>query len=219
MAKFVFGFGPAIWFVIELPTIRIRGMVLPRSLIYSRYVMAIFPPAEPVIIRVRTYFGLSQQELARFLGVSRALVALVETGRRTLPAEAENRLAILNAGIRQEAVTPAEAVKSAPAAWEPLQLHQRKCLRQASGLRQELLQLQTQAAQYQRRLQALPLLSQALGRFPADTELQSWLEQLATEARYGLFDCGTAAQALLTVRITALEFEAAEAYRQLGLAS
>ncbi|MCB2407424.1 helix-turn-helix transcriptional regulator [Hymenobacter lucidus] len=181
--------------------------------------MAISPPAEPVVIRVRTYFGLSQQELARFLGVSRALVALVETGRRTLPAEAATRLAILDSGISEEAATPVEVSRSALATWEPLQLHQRKCLRQASGLRQELLQLQTQAAQYQRRLQALPLLSQALGQFPADAELQAWLEQLATEARYGLFDCGTAAQTLLTVRITALEFEAAEAYRQLGLAS
>ncbi|UOQ72150.1 helix-turn-helix domain-containing protein [Hymenobacter cellulosilyticus] len=177
--------------------------------------MAISPTAEPLLLVVRTYYGLAQQELADFLGVSRGLVALVETGRRTLPPPAEVRLALLSAHVSREATCPASSLP-APA-WEPLQLHQRKCLRQAQGLRQELAQRQTQTAQYQRRLQTLPALYQALlPTTPDGAETKLWLQKIETQARHGLVECGPAAQALLTVRIAALEFEAAEVGRQLA---
>ncbi|PJJ55053.1 hypothetical protein [Hymenobacter chitinivorans] len=179
--------------------------------------MAISPATEPLLLAVRAYYGLAQQELADFLGVSRGLVALVETGRRALPAAAEARLALLSAPLTTSANCPAPPL--AAASWEPLHLHQRKCLRQAQGLRQELIQLQTQATQYQRRLQALPALYQALlTTAPDGPGLEAWLQKIETQARYGLAECGPAAQTLLTVRIAALEFEAAETGRQLAAA-
>ncbi|WP_460513288.1 helix-turn-helix domain-containing protein [Hymenobacter jeollabukensis] len=44
---------------------------------------------------MRTHFALSQTELADFLGISRALLANVEAGRRTLPYSALQRLFVL----------------------------------------------------------------------------------------------------------------------------
>jgi transcriptional regulator with XRE-family HTH domain len=44
---------------------------------------------------IRAHFALSQEELARFVGVSRGLLANVELGRRELPEAAEHRLWVL----------------------------------------------------------------------------------------------------------------------------
>jgi transcriptional regulator with XRE-family HTH domain len=178
--------------------------------------MAISSTSGPLLPVVRAYYGLSQVELAQFLSVSRGLVALVETRRRVLPPDAAARLKLLSGLMNKQAESPSiNESASEPAVGEAMQLHQRKCLRQASGLRQELEKLQLQATQYQRRLSTLPVLSGALGKPPADAGLRAWLDKMAAQAQYGLADCGLAAQSLLTVRIAALEFEAAEVSRQL----
>ncbi|UOQ51597.1 hypothetical protein [Hymenobacter cellulosivorans] len=49
-------------------------------------------PSNSLSAAVRNHFGLTQDELGRFLGVSGAVVAHAEAGRRTLPAPAQRRL-------------------------------------------------------------------------------------------------------------------------------
>ncbi|WP_400191429.1 hypothetical protein [Hymenobacter sp. B81] len=51
--------------------------------------------ASSLAAAVRAHFALTQQELAHFVGVSRALLASAETGRRQLPEAAEHRLWVL----------------------------------------------------------------------------------------------------------------------------
>jgi transcriptional regulator with XRE-family HTH domain len=69
------------------------------------------PGADPhsALAAVRQYFGLSQQDMAGWLGVSAAQASHLETGRRALPPEAAEALAPL---LRQ---VPAPGAPAAPA--------------------------------------------------------------------------------------------------------
>ncbi|TGE22923.1 hypothetical protein [Hymenobacter metallicola] len=179
--------------------------------------MAIPISPEPLLLVVRAYYGFSQTEVAEFLGVSRGQVALVETGRRLLSSVGEKRLRFLSTCLSNFVPSQAEMFPfSAPTAWEPLQCYQRKCLRQAHGLRQELARLQMLAMQCQRRLQDMPVLRAALAQELPTADLQTWLHQREEQAHAGLTECGPAAQALLQMRINTLESQAADATRKLG---
>lgn len=54
-------------------------------------------PSDTLEAAVRTQFGLSQEELARYLGVTRGLVAYLEAGRRPPTAALTRRLGYLAA--------------------------------------------------------------------------------------------------------------------------
>lgn len=169
--------------------------------------------SDSLLPQLRAYYGLSQLELSELLGVSRALVALIETGQRKLPAAAAEFLQPLVA-----AMSAAPVPEAAPSPdWTSLQAYQQQCKAQAATLRRELARMQQKAAQYQHRLQVLPTL-QVSQPMANEGRAQAWVTQRLEEARQQWPRNGPGAQALLAVRIKGLEYEAAEALRELVMA-
>ncbi|WP_400191665.1 helix-turn-helix domain-containing protein [Hymenobacter sp. B81] len=182
---------------------------------------------------VREHFGLSQDELGRYLGVSRALVAHFEAGRRRPSRLADQRLARLAALLPPPTGHgpvaphwPALATPTLPAppplpafdgewAARPLQRRLLQVQAQAARLRWELHQASKGAKLQQRRAWALAQLRAALP--PADladaaelAHLHRWLTVLAADIEAAApTPASRAAQALLVLRIQALEYEAA----------
>jgi len=165
---------------------------------------------------VRQYFGFTQQELAMFLDVSKAIIGHIEAGRRSLTLTLRARLLPLlrhlppAATIGRPDDEPLPATAPAPAAG-PLDFRRRECLAQAAALRQQLLPLTARAVYASRWQQVLPtvLAEHATLNDPAEQEwaavLRPWLERRSQQ-----FRASHAAQYhLLRLRAEALEAEAA----------
>lgn len=136
-------------------------------------------PSTHLVANVRAYYGLDQQELAAYLGISRVMVGHLEAGRRALSAEVYERLLPLahqrpDAGAPDEltaAELAAEMVAPAPG---PLEARRDYCTWQAAWLRRELRPLVQRAAYVRRWRLALPAL---LADLPADADptTRQWL--------------------------------------------
>ncbi len=186
---------------------------------------------------VRRYFGLSQADVAPFLGLPQAGVAGVESGGRALSLRAGRQLALLTAGLpdgwhepgsgQQAAHNSAAAGAAAAAEIDPLdpldpaalRARQQYCEAAAMRERAQLARLTERATQARRRLAALPGLRAAVGPPPAATTGRAaldherrrlWLALFENEARTVLARDGATAQTLLALRLGALEFEAAQ---------
>ena len=177
---------------------------------------------------VRTYFGFSQPALAPWLGMGRAQLASVETGREALPAHARPWLrawlAALAAAETQAAPlaeAPAARLVPAPAPAGPAAVLARlaECHYQAQRLGQQRAALLAGHRTAARRLAAGPLLRAALPPPPAATpeaddlaRRRRWLARLLEEAADALAPeapAGPVAAALLDARRRAHRHEAA----------
>jgi transcriptional regulator with XRE-family HTH domain len=63
------------------------------------------------ILTLRQYFGLSQEFLASYFGVSRSLLNMAERGERTLPLPATTKLAALMQFANAKSAPPPQPVK------------------------------------------------------------------------------------------------------------
>ena len=182
----------------------------------------------PTLRAVRAHFGLTQQELASWLGLSRSAYSVVEAGREALPAHAR-------AWLRPWATAlsylpdppPPEPLDSAllttlPAGPEALRARLLACYLEAERLRERLEQVQLRTLRNRRRQgMAGPLLaaltteaSYALREEDAATRwrrrwLNRWLEAAADELLPTAAATGPTAEALLTARRAACQHEAA----------
>lgn len=128
---------------------------------------------ESITGRLRAYFGISQSEMALFLGVSDSMAGHFDTKRRPLDHDRLMRLlplvqqvpAELPEQFIDEGIVIAEPVPTTPPpARARLETRRRYCLSMANGLRRTLAPL-VRKAQYMARWQAaLPAL---LAAFPA----------------------------------------------------
>jgi len=180
--------------------------------------------------QVQAHFGFTLVELARVLGVSRAVLAMSDGVGRHLPPAATLRLHQLYAAIGAPEAAPATVAEAtsatdlpppAPLAAPALHpadataLHQRRQgLRiEAYKLGQQLARCQTRLAQAHLRQQVLPGLAAALP--PAEERLRQWLAGRATpdpdEQR-----ADASALAVLALRQRVLAFELAELDALLG---
>ncbi|MBX0289972.1 helix-turn-helix domain-containing protein [Hymenobacter sp. HSC-4F20] len=187
-------------------------------------------PSTTLPARIRKYFGLEQQELAAFLGISRQLLAHIEAGRRTLTGPVLRRLTPLAALLPPEAapVAPeAEPVGEpppAPPAPGPLEARHDTCRHQAGKLCQELRALEGALALARRWEQALPELLAAAPppdgaalASPPDKATRQWLLRRQQQSQALLHDADLAARyQLLRLRVAALEAEAAGLEELLG---
>lgn len=110
-------------------------------------------PSTTLVQAVRRYFGLGQQELATYLGVTRAQVAHLEAGRRALSSALLLRLNPLASHLPPTADTPPVALPPTAPRPEAKDLDGRRCqcLYRAARLRRELaglLQAATHAARW-----------------------------------------------------------------------
>jgi transcriptional regulator with XRE-family HTH domain len=157
-----------------------------------------------LLLRLRRHFGLSQDDLAQLLGLTRGMVSMAETGRRALPSEAWLLLTPLLEAL--EETTPFVAKPLTMEELRPVQRRQQECAFQATALRRTLDRLQQQAVQTARRARAVPALRAAA---PGNERVRLWSDwqQAATQQQQA--QATPAAQALLVGRIAALQAEAA----------
>lgn len=132
-----------------------------------------------LVFRVRTWFGLQQDELALYLGVSKATVQSMESQRVGISPTVSGPLLLLLAQLPPPVPATAETVamplpppptqlppgSASPEAAE-LDFRRRVCLHQAIGLKAQANKLALQAATRARWAQALPALLEA---YPAPT--------------------------------------------------
>ncbi|MFD2783998.1 helix-turn-helix domain-containing protein [Hymenobacter rubripertinctus] len=178
-------------------------------------------PSTTLFAQVRTYFGLEQQELAAYLGISRPYVADIEAGRRSLTSPLLLRLSPLAVLLpaagpaRPAAPQPELAPPGAPAPG-PLEARLDYCQHHAAKLRRELKKWAATQAAARRWLAVLPGLLAA----PAPAEVlvppaeaaraRQWLLAHQAQAQATLHDAEEAARYhLLRLRLAALETEAA----------
>ena len=160
---------------------------------------------------VRASLGLTQQELAWLLGVSRSALSMAERGRRTLPLPALQRLLQLWQAITQPAPVAPGSVQPAPVLTaDQRDLLDLRCLGinlEEYPLRQQVKRAQVRLEQARQRQQAA-LVLHALT--PTGDELaQRWLTRFEAEALTNLHD-DAATVALLELRLRVLAFEQAE---------
>jgi len=175
---------------------------------------------------IRTYLGLTQTDLGVWLGLGRAQIASIETGREPLPRHARPWLRAGAAVLTQpdDAAGPAPApypgLPPVPAAGPAAVLARLHRQHQALVLAHHL------AA---RRLAAGPLLLAALPPPPADPGAtpepaalglrRRWLARLleaAADALLPAAPAGPVAAVLLAVRVEAWQHEAARLHTWLG---
>ena len=166
----------------------------------------------------RTYFGLTQERMASWLGVARASLALAERAHQALtagatPALQQARLVLAQLGYVYDGhggrtLAPAP-LPPPPAEREPLVRRLDTCQHQAGRLRHELADLRRRAAPYEARLAALPALRAWTGPVRDAKHEENWLALFEREAEQALrFDCGAGPQRLLEARIAGLDYEA-----------
>lgn len=167
--------------------------------------------------RVRAHLGLTQDDLAMLLDVSRTAVSMDEHGTRRLPPAAQGLLLLLH-----QALPPADAPPAADApAPAPLTDADRADLafwRRELDLEAHTLQLQLERGQVRQtqaqRWQQLGPALQAL--FPADNpEARQWLERFERRAARRV-RTDDAIPARLPLRLAAIAFEIAEITKRLG---
>ncbi len=172
--------------------------------------------------RLRTYFGIEQEELAMYLGVSRAMVSHLDAGQKLPSLRLAEQLAPLllhvPAGLLAQVIElPAAAAEPVPAtpapAAAPLEARLDDCTHTAWMLRLRLRRLVRKGRYVARWQAALPALLAALP--PADTpELDSgldyrWARHWFNMRARPLTPTEIAEWHLLRVRADALEAEAA----------
>lgn len=102
---------------------------------------------------IREELGLSQQELADYLGVSRSLIALSETGRRQLPFDVLQRIfPLMETRADQQDATKQRVTESVKHQWLEQELHLRQHRLQALRERHDRCQRQRAAQRRTRRL-------------------------------------------------------------------
>jgi DNA-binding XRE family transcriptional regulator len=184
-------------------------------------------PSTTLAARVRAYFGLNQDDLAQYLGVTRGAVSHMETRRNDVGTTVWLRLLTLAASLppadEPAAPTAAELAPEAPGTLEevPVRLRLLECQREARLLCRTL-EAQHNASQYvQRWQQALPALQAALPDPPtADSQWQQrqrrWLATHTTDIADKLAVVPLTEYRLLQLRLHLLETEATELCRWLA---
>ncbi|GAA4025346.1 hypothetical protein GCM10022409_06670 [Hymenobacter glaciei] len=184
-----------------------------------------YTPTDPLLTRLRRYFGISQEELARYLGVSGPYMSRLETGQRSFaPAVAEPLDALVQQlpAIAPAAIAPPGPADLAPPDPAPLEARLDYCRHHAAHLRRALRPLEAEATYAARWRAALPLLRAALppdpggeeppahagpGRWPAFLVWYRW--RWLAERPTALPPADSARYHLLRLQAEALETEAA----------
>lgn len=170
-------------------------------------------PSTTLSAAVRKYFGLTQEELGHFLGVSRGQVAHAEAGRRLYSPATLRRLGLL-ADMLPPDLAPPEPDPAPDAAPTPTLLLARldACRHEAQQLRRTLRQQSQQQRLARRWQQVLPIL---LAATPTANPTRQWLLDQQAEAATTLGPDASADFQLLRLRAEALETEAAALQRLL----
>jgi transcriptional regulator with XRE-family HTH domain len=181
-------------------------------------------PGLPPLQLLRAHYGLTQEELANFMGVPRATLSLDEkpsfrNGPRPVSTAAWLRLMPF-----MVAMPALDSVEIRPA-YQPLpkvevgddelrqalRLRQMKCHVETSELQREQYRARVRQAQARLRLHTLPALLEAVPDSPLGKRQRVWLDWFEYDARYILDDTKAATQyALRELRLRVLAYEATQ---------
>lgn len=158
--------------------------------------------------KIRETLGISQQQLAVFLGIPRSLVSMYEGGRRELPTNAMTKLSQLLLSLHNNTMLsnqPALPQTHAAKDLAVMQQYKKQCCREAA-LTQK--QLQRMKAEFQRGLQALMAVDYLFEQLPkgeTSHKDQLWLELLKAKNLKKMKRCSTAQQVKLMLKEQALK--------------
>jgi DNA-binding transcriptional regulator YiaG len=208
----------------------LRNINLIHTKIILQLVASYKTPSDSVVAAVREHFGLSQQEIAAWLGIVQAQASHLETGRRALSPEAAAALAPLVAQLPAPGAAPAAGalrlasaaaprLALAPPEAAPLVARLDYCQHHARRLRRALRPLEAQAAVAARWAAALPALRAALPPDPGPwaepdptTVWPAWLDwyrhRWLSRRPLALAPARSARYHLLRLQAEALEAEA-----------
>lgn len=162
---------------------------------------------------LRQKLGLSQTQLAEQLGISKAAISMVESGRRSLPTTALLKLVELekkmNAALEAGPVTGTETNTDLPAeaTAEFSQLHQQQCDEQLHKLTPKLEAMETRYKKLQAQLQLMDKMLEKEPAGPGNSLLMS-LEINRNRILSKMSGCNPKEQALLRNKIALLKAEA-----------
>lgn len=162
--------------------------------------------------------GMSQERMAIYLGISRALLAMVETGNRTLPVNAIIKLGQLEAVLNNLTANPtpsslAEMQRQASEHRAVLNKLYASCTREIKAAQRQLAWMQDQYEGCMRSLQLVAYELAKLGNSEADQLQRVNMELHEQETLKKLQQCGPGAQGRLRHKINVLAYEADEALK------
>ena len=166
---------------------------------------------------LRAHLGLTQADLAQWLGTSRAAVAMDERAERYLPWKASSQLTPLFAvlplpdGPAPVPTVPAPVLSADDR--QKLGRRQREIALEAYPIEEQLARCEVRLAQARLWQQALPMLRAA--RPATDKLAQLWLDYFEQKAAATLLD-DSGTPALLRLRLATLAFEKSEIDRLLA---
>jgi transcriptional regulator with XRE-family HTH domain len=150
------------------------------------------------IKKLREDLGLSQEQMAIYLDVSRSALGMAEKGRRRLPTAALQKLAELQKAVHNNIPHEPKALQQQAAKdWAAVKRHAKQRMLRAYQLQQELTILQEQHGRCMRLWQALGHLKQAAPATHPRKKEQLWLEVLEADTLKKMAACSLGQQALL----------------------
>lgn len=159
---------------------------------------------------IREELGISQQQLADYLGVSRALLSLAEMNERSLPAAALIKAGEIELVLKSKKTSPKLKQftnKQTTALQKMLQQRRKDCVYELSVAKKKLDKMKLQ---YQQAANALSVANSLLNTVSNDAKRKMdklWLEILEDDTLKKMQSFGEAAQMKLQLKIELLEFE------------
>jgi transcriptional regulator with XRE-family HTH domain len=167
---------------------------------------------------VRDGLGITQEQLANYLGITRSQLSLVELDKRFMPTSASvkgSKLLLAMLGKKKMEKLVAEIARQTKTLNKKLQERSKECTYLAAVASRKLQAMQQQ---YNQCCNALQAVQNLLPNLPATKEFKGdrlWLEILEMDALTKLAHCGPDAQTHLQLQIDLLEYEAEQSLKKL----
>ena len=170
------------------------------------------------IKQVRENLGISQAQMAAYLNISRSCLAMAESKKRSLPTAAFIKLGKLENLLSNSSINP--SAKALTTIQKQLQKHRslinkhaERCSTNAEILNYQLKEMASEYKKCMKALQATAYILEGLGNSEANTTERLTMEFVELDTLKKLQHCNLGAQALLSLKIKALNYEADQAAR------
>ena len=154
-----------------------------------------------IIKNFREQLGLSQQDLATYLCISKSQISMVESGLRELPTPALVKLAF----FEQASLIPNDSLNKENNIH--LVKHVELCTKKMMLLEKKLTSMKANFSKGVKLLQAVSKIKETLPSSKESKQDKQWLSAQEKVANKVIHDNSLASQKLLTVQIKALQYE------------
>lgn len=178
------------------------------AILFRNFYVCFFLPME-LITELKEQLGISQQEIADYLGISRSAVSMAESYHRELSTKAMLKLLKLRQ-LLSEAGKALSAVKNQQnvPSKDFLQKHHQECLKKQQQLREKLALILAANTRSEKVLQTTALLLNDLPKGIEGKKDKVWLELLISRHQEILAQNNPETISLLQLQIKTLGYEA-----------